>query len=124
MKRLISAGILLAAVIAAYLSSLWYITESCSVADEMITRCEDAYSGGGDAYQSAEELSDLWDQKEKPLSFFVNHDRIDDIELEISALLLYSKTENEILFYEHIETLKMLLHQVKEDTRLSVHSVF
>ena len=54
----------------------------------------------------------------------MNHNRIDDIELEISSLLLYSETEDEILFYEHIETLKMLLHQVKEDTRISVHSIF
>ena len=54
----------------------------------------------------------------------MNHDLIDDIELEISSLLLYSKTKEEILFYEHIETLKMLLHQVKEDTRVNVHSIF
>ena len=123
MKRLIAAGILLAAVIAAYALSLVYITETCDQAEEIILRCEEAYMSGN-AHDDAEELSDLWDEKEKALSFFVNHSRIDDIELEISSLLLYSKTENEPLFYEHIETLKMLLHQVKEDTRISAHSIF
>ena len=66
---------------------------------------------------------DLNIEKEKALSFFMNHDRIDDIELEISSLQLYSETKDEILFYEHIETLKMHLHQVYEDTRIIVHSI-
>lgn len=123
MKRLIAAGILLAAVITAYVSSLMYITKTCDETKKLILRCEEAYNDG-DAYKYAEELSSLWDEKEKALSFFMNHDRIDDIELEISSLLLYSKTKEEILFYEHIETLKMLLHQVKEDTRVNVHSIF
>ncbi|MGN0494275.1 MAG: DUF4363 family protein [Acutalibacteraceae bacterium] len=123
MKRLIAAGILLAAVAAAYISSLMYITKVCDEAKEIIIRCEEAYQDGN-AHETAEELNELWDEKEKTLSFFVNHDRIDDIELEISSLLLYSKTEDKNRFYEHIETLKMLLHQVKEDTKLSAHSVF
>ncbi len=123
MKRLIAAGILLAAVITAYVSSLMYITKTCDETKKLILRCEEAYNDG-DAYKYADELSSLWDEKEKVLSFFMNHDRIDDIELEISSLLLYSKTKEEILFYEHIETLKMLLHQVKEDTRVNVHSIF
>lgn len=123
MKRLIAAGILLAAVITAYISSLVYITKTCDQAKEIIIRCEEAYNDGK-AQEAAEELSDLWDKKEKVLSFFANHSRIDDIELEISSLLLYSKTEDEILFYEHIEALKMLIHQIKEDTRISIHSIF
>ena len=123
MKRLIAAGILFTAVIAAYISSLMYITKTCDETKELILRCEEAYNKG-EACKYAEELSTLWDEKEKNLSFFMNHNRIDDIELEISSLLLYSETKDEILFYEHIETLKMLLHQVKEDTRISIHSIF
>lgn len=123
MKRLIAAGILLAAVITAYVSSLVYITNVCGKVREIVISCEEGYSAGK-ARAAAEELSDYWDEKEKALSFFVNHSRIDDIELEISSLLLYSKTEDEILFYEHIEAIKMMLHQIKEDTRISVHSIF
>ena len=123
MKRLIAAGILLAAVITAYIMSFAYITKTCDETKELILRCEEAYDEGV-AYKYAEKLSKLWDKKEKALSFFMNHNRIDDIELEISSLLLYSETKDEILFYEHIKTLKMLLHQVKEDTRISIHSIF
>ena len=123
MKRLIAAGILLAAVITAYIMSFAYITKTCDETKELVLHCEDAYNKG-EAQKYAEELSNLWDEKESALSFFMNHNRIDDIELEISSLLLYSESKDEILFYEHIETLKMLLHQVKEDTRISIHSIF
>ncbi|MEE1239539.1 MAG: DUF4363 family protein [Acutalibacteraceae bacterium] len=123
MKRLIAAGILFAAVITAYIASFAYITKTCDETKELILRCEESYNEGT-AHEYAQKLSNLWDEKEKALSFFMNHDRIDDIELEISSLSLYSETKDEILFYEHIETLKMLLHQVKEDTRISVHSIF
>ena len=42
MKRLIAAGILLAAVMAAYISSLMYITKTCDKTKELLLRCEEA----------------------------------------------------------------------------------
>ena len=72
MKRLIAAGILLAAVITAYIMSFAYITKTCDETKELILRCEDAYNKG-EAYEYAEKLSNLWDEKESALSFFMNH---------------------------------------------------
>ncbi len=124
MKRLIPAGILLILIILAYFSSQSYIMDTCNDARELVEICEKDYRDGKDAYQAAEKIEHLWEDNEKPLSFFVNHDRIDDIELELSSLLLYSRSDEEELFYEHIERLKMLLHQLKEDTKINAHSVF
>ncbi|HAY97293.1 MAG TPA: hypothetical protein DCY23_03165 [Ruminococcaceae bacterium] len=124
MKRLISAAILFVFVIAAYSVSLWYITDACKETKALIDECEEAYKNGGDAYNKAEELKRLWDKKEGPLSFFVTHDSIDEIELAISELCVYSKAEEENDFKERIENIKMLLHQVGEDTTFSMHSVF
>lgn len=124
MKRLISAGILFIFVIAAYSVSLWYITDACKETKVLIEDCENAYKNGGDAYDKAEELKKLWDKKESTLSFFVTHDSIDEIELAISELCVYSKAEEENDFKERIENIKMLLHQISEDTSFSVHSIF
>lgn len=123
MKRLVSAGILLTLVLVSYLFSLHYITKSCDEAKNLVYACEKEYADG-DAQTAATALRDYWDGKEKLLSFFVNHNHIDDIELELAALTLYSKTDREILFYEHIETLKILLHQIEEETRPNTHSIF
>ena len=124
MKRLISAGILLAFVVAAYLSSLIYISNTCGEIIELVKQCEGDYKEGKNAYQTAEKIDEIWVDKEQTLSFFVNHDRIDEVELELTSLLLYSGTDNEILFYEHIETLKMLLYQIKEDSMINAHAIF
>lgn len=124
MKRLISAGILLAFVVAAYLSSLIYIRKTCDETIELVKQCEADYKEGKNAYQTAEKIDEIWVDKEQTLSFFVNHDRIDEVELELTSLLLYSGTDNEILFYEHIETLKMLLYQIKEDSMINAHAIF
>lgn len=124
MKRLIPASILFIAVIASYFLSLWYINSTCETTQKLVLRCEEEYRNGSDALSAAKELSEMWDEKEKVLSFFVNHNQIDEIELELSSLAVFCKSENEIYFYDSIETLKTLLHQVKEDARISTHSVF
>lgn len=124
MKRLIPASILFIAVIASYFLSLWYINGTCETTQKLVLRCEEEYRNGSDALAAAKELSEMWDEKEKVLSFFVNHNQIDEIELELSSLSVFCKSENEIYFYDSIETLKTLLHQVKEDARISTHSVF
>lgn len=124
MKRLIPAGILFLTVILAYFFSMNYVTETCERTNELIKICENEYAESGNAEESAAALNEYWSGKEDGLSFFVNHDRIDNIELEISSLMLLSKKESEVMFYEHIENLKMLLHQVKEDTRINIHSIF
>lgn len=124
MKRLISAGILFAFVVAAYVSSFIYIKKTCNETIELVRLCEENYKDGKNAYETAEKIDEIWVDKEQTLSFFVNHDRIDEVELELSSLLLYSRTDNEILFYEHIETLKMLLFQIKEDSMINAHAIF
>ena len=124
MKRLISAGILFAFVVAAYVSSFIYIKKTCNETIELVILCEENYKDGKNAYETAEKIDEIWVDKEQTLSFFVNHDRIDEVELELSSLLLYSRTDNEILFYEHIETLKMLLFQIKEDSMINAHAIF
>lgn len=124
MKRLISAGILFVIVIASYLLSLWYINDAEKKTKDLVSQCEQAYSDGGDAYDKALELKKLWDKKESGLSFFVTHDRIDEIELAISELCVYSMAEEENDFKERVENIKMLLHQIDEDTKITVHSIF
>ena len=124
MKRLISAGILFAFVVAAYVSSFIYIKKTCNETIELVRLCEENYKDGKNAYETAEKIDEISVDKEQTLSFFVNPDRIDEVELELSSLLLYSRTKDEILFYENIETLKMLLSQIKEDSMINAHAIF
>lgn len=124
MKRLIIAGVLFILVITVYISSVIYITNSCDKAYELLDKSISSYNKNDTAKSEAKELRDYWDKKEKLLSVFVNHDRIDDIEKAISLLNVYAKKEKDPLFYEHADTVKILLHQIIEDTKITMHSIF
>ncbi len=124
MKRLIIAAVLLALVIATYLSSLYYITDSCEKAENLLETSVCVYKQEKTAEKEARNLEKYWDKKEKTLSVFVNHDRIDDIEKAISLLNVYAKTKDNELFYEYADNVKVLIHQIMEDTKITMHSIF
>ncbi len=123
MKRLIVAGLLLVFIGVAYLTSLKYITKSCEKTKQLLETSITAYSKEGTAESKVKKIKEFWDKKEKVLSVFVNHNRIDDIEKSISSLSIYAKEKNNILFYEYADEIKILLHQMLEDTKVSMHSV-
>ena len=124
MKRLIIAAVLFAVVIATYLSSLYYITDSCRTAQNLLENSISVYKREKTAKQEAKKLEEYWDKKEKTLSVFVNHERIDDIEKAISLLNVYAKSKDNELFYEYADNVKVLIHQIMEDTKVSMHSIF
>lgn len=124
MKRLIPASILLIFVATIYLISLNYINNSCKEADKLLKSSVTDFQTSGTAYENTKKLNDFWDEKEKFLSFFVNHNHIDEIELAISALCVYSKDKNNILYLEYADKVKVLLHQILEETKVSTHSIF
>ncbi len=124
MKRLIPASVLIIFVATIYLMSLNYINESCKEANELLESSVTEYETNGTAYEETKKLNDFWEIKEKYLSFFVNHNHIDEIELAISALVVYSKDKSNILYLEYADKVKVLLHQIKEETKISTHSIF
>lgn len=124
MKRLIIAGLLLVLVIATYLTSLFYITDSCDNAKNMVEKTIQVYSENKTAENNAKLLEKFWNKREPLLSVFVNHDRIDDIETAISLLNVYAKIPENELFYEYADNVKILIHQIMEDTKFTMHSIF
>lgn len=124
MKRLIIAAILLCLVVATYISSYFYISNSCETAKGMLNTSVAVYKKQKTAEIEAQKLEKYWDKKEKMLSIFVNHERIDDIEKAISHLNVYAKDKDNELFYEYADNVDVLLHQIMEDTKFSMHSVF
>ncbi len=124
MKRIIPALIILVIVIASYFGSYVYINNVCDTVNEGIEACIKEYEEHGTAKADAKWLKNYWDEKEKILSFFVNHAMIDEVEMAISNLKLHSSFKENYMFYDACDTTKTLLHQIIEDTKISAHSVF
>lgn len=124
MKRVIPAIIILLIVIASYFGSYVYINNVCYTVNEGIEACLKEYEEHGTAKADAKWLKNYWDEKEKILSFFVNHAMIDEVEKAISNVKLHSSFKDNYMFYDACDTTKTLLHQIMEDTKISAHSVF
>lgn len=124
MKRLIPASIIFVLVILSYVLSLNYITNRCNRTNELLEESVAVYKENETAVKEAEKIEKYWQKEEKYLSFFINHDHIDEIEQAISTLNVYAKEKNNILFYEYADTIKVLLHQIMEETKITIHSIF
>ena len=123
MKRLIAAGILLCVVIATYLSAVFYIQHVCDETEILLNDCINAYNNQKNAEKTAKKLNKYWNKHEQTLSIFANHNSIDEIELAISSIEIYSSTSEKEIFKEYTGTTQTLLHQLLEDTYPSLHSI-
>jgi len=124
LKRLIAAAVLLIIVVTTYICSYIYIDKTCKTANKMLSECVDIYSADQNATDSAKKLNKFWSKKEKPLSIIANHSSIDEIEMAIGSLVSYSNSPENEIFYEYAGTVKTLLHQLMEDTKPGIHSIF
>ena len=124
MKRIIPAVIITLIIIASFLGSYFYVNKVCNNAFIEVENSLEEYKNNGTAKVNSEKLKKYWEDNEKILSFFVNHELIDKIELAISNLSLHSKFKNNYMFYESCDTVKILLHQILEDTKPTTHSIF
>ena len=123
MKRLLAAVVLFCLILSAYLSGYFYIKQTCNQANELLSDCIKEYELKNSAVESAERLENFWQKKEKLLSVFANHTEIDEIELTISTLKVYSSTDDKVHFSEYSGNVKILLHQLHEDIIPSIHSI-
>ena len=123
MRRLIAAAVLIVFVIAIYLTGYLYIDATCEKAEKLVGDCVAAYEKNENIEFHTKKLEKYWSGKEKMLSVFTNHSVIDEIELTIESLSMHSKYPDNEMFYEYSSTLKILFHQLMEDTTPSAHSI-
>ena len=123
MKRLIAAAVLIAFVIGIYITGYIFVDKTCNTAKTLLSDCVVAYKEQENIEQTITELKGFWGRKESLLSVFINHGSIDEIELSIESLLAQSKYKENPMFYEISSNLKILLHQIMEDTAIGMHSI-
>ena len=123
MKRLIAAAVLGVILLVMYFTSYFYITDTCKKTTDLLNECRVAYDQQNNAEEKAIEINEYWNKKEPILSIFSSHSKIDDIEEALYCLKIYSNTDEKEIFYEYQGTVKILIHQLLEDTKPGVHSI-
>ncbi len=123
MKRLIVAGVLIVVISIIHFGGNMYIKNVIKESKNMLEECIDEYKSGENSEAAAEKLKNYWGEKEDFLSVFAHHDNIDEIELAINSLTVYSKIKDTEIFYEYSGTVETLLHQLLEDNSFNMHSI-
>ena len=70
---------------------------------------------------SAKKLQSRWETRKEKMSFWVNHDFLDDISMYIGQLTLYNKNQSSATTCKNIET---ILSMIKKEQQLSAHSFY
>ena len=123
MKRLIAAAVLLFIVLACYFAADFYINETLDQLNGKLDSCVEVYKLEGGAKTQTQSLKDFWKSREKTLSFCVNHATLDEIELAITDLYVFSEVKDSVYFYEQSDRLYTLFTQLREDTDFGIHSI-
>lgn len=123
MKRLIAAAVLTVILAVIHFSGNIYIKKVIKESNILVEGCITEYKNEVSPKKKVDQLQNYWTDNEDWLSLFARHDNIDEIELAIDMLAIYSETKYSEIFYEYSETVKTLLHQLYEDNSFSMHSI-
>ena len=123
MKRLIAAAVLFVLVLTCYFSADLYINKTIEELTGKLDSCVEVYKLEGGAKNQSERLKAFWKSKEKTLSLCVNHAALDEIELAITDLYVFSEADDSVYFFERSDRLYTLFTQLKEDTDFGIHSI-
>ena len=124
MKRLVAAVIILIILGAVFFTGYFSINNICQNTKELLSECVNNYHSGNRTQESAAKLEKYWNSKESILSLFADHTSIDNIELDLHLLKIYSSTDEKELFFEYSGRIKTAIHQLLEDTHPTIHSIF
>ena len=126
MKRLVTAIILVLVITALCFTVNVLLSKQVAEIRTMVNDCikhlqkKDSVQAG----EIADTLVKVWEKKETLLSPFINHEKIDEICLEIISLSANIKSENFPVLLRDAETILALLHQLEEDEEINLHSIF
>ena len=123
MKRLIPAAVIITLVLILQVTSSRYIQNTCLTAMGFAEQCEEEEIAGKDCRRTLSVLADYWNKKEYGLSFFVNHEKLSGVELQIKSLIEKAEAKEKPLFHEGIKTLTVLLEQIQDDTAIHIKGV-
>lgn len=126
MKRLVTAVALIVVITALCIGVNFLVSREVNSVRAMVNECK-AYlekKDSAQAQKTADALVLKWEKRETMLSPFINHEKIDEISLEITSLAANIRAQNYPVLLRDAETILTLLHQMEEDEKINIHSIF
>ncbi|MCM0646833.1 DUF4363 family protein [Clostridium swellfunianum] len=126
MRNVVIAVVIFLVMIIAMLFSLSYLNNVSSTLQRVNDELEQFISDDqwDKAYKSAMEYTHRWEYHSKIIKIFVNHQEIDNVEMELWKLPQYvkEKTKDEALASVH--ALKFLLSHISKLEKINLQNIF
>ena len=76
------------------------------------------------AYETSLEFRKRWESYSKNIKLFVNHEEIDNIEIELSKLPQYAKEKNKDESLASTQVLKFLIDHISSLEKINIQNIF
>lgn len=77
-----------------------------------------------EAYKAADDFSEKWERHTKIIKLFVNHQELDNIEIELSKLTQFVKEKTSDEALANVHTLDFLLNHIINLEKINIQNVF
>ena len=125
MKRTIIAVSFIVLLFAFCLLETERIDTICDNMENRISVISNLYENGSpDTMEKCEKLKEEWEKEKKTAVFYINHSLVDEITDRVYTLPVFVRTGSDDLFFSNIESIKKVLSQAKEDSRLTLDSFY
>lgn len=76
------------------------------------------------AYKTSTEVTKKWEEQSKVIKLFVNHQEIDNIEMELWKLPQYVKEETKDEALASVHVLKFFLNHISDLEKINIQNIF
>lgn len=99
--------------------------DSINIINEKLEKVKNSILDSNEEYRkNIDETFDIWDEKKKCLEFFIEHEELEKIELELRELKAKDTSKSLEDGLINVEKAKFLLNHIKEKYRLKIQNIF
>ena len=92
--------------------------------DELVESTKKQEIDNSKRMKIAFEIEKIWEQKKSKLSYFIEHDEVEKVEINIKAILSYLESEDLVMAKTESEQAIFLLEHIKDKYELSLENIF
>ncbi|MBQ9657717.1 MAG: DUF4363 family protein [Clostridia bacterium] len=92
--------------------------------DELVEITKNKEKDNSERMKIALEIEKIWKQKKSKLSYFIEHDEIEKVEINITSILSYLESEELVMAKTESEQAIFLLEHIKDKYELSLENIF
>lgn len=125
LKEMIISIIIVVSIVLLDVVTQRYTDESVSQTSSMLTDLKEKISRGeDDLNNNLKEIANRWDEKRKKLAYFIEHDELEKVDVNLTNLKSYIEVSDFDMAVYSIDEAEYILEHIKQKNSFSLVNVF